>query len=695
VKNNKQDYAEKDEGKSEDYSKKGKKEEIKEEDIAATAHEYNKEESDQLSEEESKKLLEQVEREHKYCLADMKPWLDEQLKRLKLHNNQKREKNKVGDPLLFTVLQTVVAALYSDTLQVEFKGRDEGDGNTASYLNDVAKFDYDEMGKDIIDYDQLWDTCFFGRSFVELTHFDRETMTPIPEVIDPTTFLHDPRAISVHGNRLGKGAMRFGGQEIAMTLWEMENNKAFYNLDKIKNASKNQNGMTSDYESLSQEARQARADAQGRQDSNPGAEAGLGDNTQYDLLKWYTHFNGHKCVVYLGNNRTCIVRYHEVETSYWPIFDRPLYPTAHSWHGTSIPDVTEDKQRMRSILQNAMSDAAISSVYPMYIYNTNKIKNRADLDFGFNKHIPIDGEIEGAVAPLAKAQINSVLVDYVLQSLDAAAQKATATPEIQQGSMSDQQRTLGELELIASKSGTRYSLTAKVFGWSEKRFWQHWYWMYKNYMVDDIDEKFVRISGAWGDQIRKLTKDQLIKEVDPDVYITSKQMGEAESLRKQQRLEKFTELALSAEGVNRRYLIKLVGREYSFKPDQLDRMFPPTADELIAVKENESLSKNKTVNVTDNDNHVVHLEMHALASETHAKEAHMFAHKEALRLMRTNPELFPKADPSVFQQAGMTPPGGNMVNQQLGGQPVPQAADMPGNPPQQAQQQAIPKQGLT
>ena len=76
-------------------------------------------------------------------------------------------------------------------------------------------------------------------------------------------------------------------------------------------------------------------------------------------------------------------------------------------------------------------------------------------------------KVWGELVPMLKARPNMGLLDFIYTSLDVSAQKATATPEIQQGALSDKDRTLGELNLISSNVDTRYSLSAKVFGWSE------------------------------------------------------------------------------------------------------------------------------------------------------------------------------------------------------------------------------------
>ena len=68
----------------------------------------------------------------------MKPKWDEWALRLKLNNNQKRDKSAVGDPLLFTIHQTVLASLYDDKLMVSHEGREAGDDEIAENLTDTG-----------------------------------------------------------------------------------------------------------------------------------------------------------------------------------------------------------------------------------------------------------------------------------------------------------------------------------------------------------------------------------------------------------------------------------------------------------------------------------------------------------------------------------------------------------------------------
>src|SRR3989344_757983 len=72
-------------------------------------------------------LIKQVVTEYNLSWWFMKPKLDEWALRLKLYNNQKRDKEAIGDPLIFTIHQTVLASLYSDQLGVDFGGWERGD----------------------------------------------------------------------------------------------------------------------------------------------------------------------------------------------------------------------------------------------------------------------------------------------------------------------------------------------------------------------------------------------------------------------------------------------------------------------------------------------------------------------------------------------------------------------------------------
>jgi len=607
-------------------------------------------------------LEKQIETEYDRSWKHQKPKKDQWAMRLKLYNNQKRDADAVGDTTMFTIHQTVLASLYDDRLSTDFTGREEGDDEVADNLNAMADADYVGMEKDKIDYDYIWNTTFFGRGILALEEYVREPSKgiylPLPEVVDPMVFLHDPKATSINGDSKGRGSCGYFGFEISMT--EDEINKLPHQVGDLDISEVSHGGGKS---SLYRDASEARNNAQNRQTQEKEVEAALGANAGYVITKWYTHFrlNGEvkRVKVWLANERSKILAVEVLENQdYWQYTDRPLYPTAHDWDGTSIPDLTEDKQRARAIAQNLGMKAMYSDLHPSYVYDPKKITNRADLTrIAANKYIPAtlkDGEaLSAAIQPFNKARPNMGLLDFIYNSLDASAQKATATPDIQQGIQSQKDRPLGETNLIASRVDTRYSLSAKVFGWSEKAFWQQWYRLYKDNFKDNIDEKVLRIEGIFGAKWRPLTRDNIItKRVDPDVKIESKAVSRAKMLEDRQGMQQYLALAFQEPGTNRRYGLEKMGKLYGMEKDELNRLFPPTVDEREAELENESLNEDKLVPIRREQDHNAHLLQHMKANDTAATRAHKRGHDEALLLQRKDPSLFPQQ-----QDQPLAPPG--------------------------------------
>lgn len=651
-----------------------------------------------------KALAEQCKREYTLAWKHQKPKKDEWEIRLQLYNNQKRDKTAVGDTTLFTVMQTVLASLYVDKLNASFEGREEGDEETADNLTTMAEFDYDEMNKAVIDYDWNWDSCFFGRGLLSMEEYERDpdnnVFVPIPHVIDPLIFLRDPLATSVNGDRSGNGAMRFGGYETKMTKQDMEDNPNFFGDIKYDSIGSNS------VESIIDSAIEARDDAQGRQESLKDEEDdNLGANTNYDVTVWYTHWQSsddakpEKYKVYLINDREKVVGIEKIKRKkgkriIWTIVDRPLYPSSHDWDGTSIPDLVEDKQRARAVAQNLGLKAMKADIYPMYVYDSNRIRNRNDLNFEFNKFVPADipegGNVTGAIMPITKASPNMGLLDFIYNSLDVSAQKATATPEIQQGVMSEEQRTLGEINLIASKVDTRYSLAAKVFGWSEKEFWYHWYAMYDENFSEDIDEKILRVVGAFGAKWRPLKRGDIVANIAPDISIESRVLSRAKQLEERQMLTQYLSLVFGDETANVRYGLKELGRLSGLSKDQIDRLLPPTIDERIAEAQNDLLNQNKKVPVLPEDDHNVHLEIHTKAKDTDATYAHIETHKRALSVKKTRPDLFPIDQTASNFQSGQAPMSPVPMANQNAGQTSPVRPSQTSNIPATYQQANTP-----
>ena len=604
--------------------------------------EYEVVEDDEISEKilsarEQKRIIKQINEEYELAYSFNQAKRAQNLNRLKLYNNQKRDAEAVGDPLMFTVFNTIHAALWDDRLMATWEGRGgKGDEDIEENLNALTDFDYDIMQKAEHDYEFNWDAEFFGRGLSLMMDFDRTegVMAPVPEVMDASTFIRDPDAKSVNGDMRGRGAMRFGGREIGISYYELKDHSGYFNIESLKKGK--------DVKSLGREVSEARNEAQGRENFPQKSESlSKFGNYEFSLLEWFTSIKGKKCLVTLGNERSTVVRYQKLDyDDKWPIIDRTLYPMAKDWDGVSIPDLTEDKQRARAVLLNIGMVSAKGEVTPTYLFDQTRIKNKNDLNFRINKFIPVDGRVDNAMMPVQKSNAHTYAT-LIMDALDISVQRAVATPEFQQGVQSKENRTLGELELISSKVDTRYSMSAKLYGISEAKFWRQYYRLYKKHFKAKIDEKILRIQGALAPIWRPINRDNIIALVDPDVKITSKVISEQKRLRDQQSFSQFASFALQDPDTNRRFVLRKLGKLTGMPKEEIDMTFPPTVDELQAEDENQLLNKGNLPKIDVMDDHKTHLEIHSKADQNVTTLTHARQHKQLMVLRRNRPDLFP------------------------------------------------------
>lgn len=610
-------------------------------------------------------LVRQFEVEYTLGHDHQREELKENLSRLKLYNNQKKDKKRVADTSIFSIMQTMLAALYVNSLSVVFDGNDEGDGDTADNLNNMAKYDHKVMMKHILDYFWIWDACFLGYGLVEIEEFNRDKMVPVPNNLDGMTFIRDPKAISPNGLLNGAGAMRFGGYPLDIKGTDLTSSNGYFDYDNIS--------IEEEFDSLMKDAQDARDQAEGYQTirNKNLSTKDMGDNIIYPAIKWFTHYQGNKVKVIFANNRKRVIKFEVIgktnnAKTKFPIIKRDLFPSSKSWAGTSIPDLVEDKQRQKSVMMNVSLEAIKYNTYPAIVYAEKRIKNKADLKrIRSMKMIGVKGEgdVRNAVAPLAKDAPRMDLVNYILDTLDASAQIATGSPEMQQGQLSGKSRTLGELNLVQSNVTKRHTLASRIFSWSEEAFWDMWYELYKKHFKNKIDEKMIRITGAYGNRWRTLTKENMTYLQDPDITVEDTDTNEARNARERILMTNYGAVVLADPEANHRFFRKdILGKLNGLNHEQLERLYPLTVDELLALEENKKLSDNDLVNVNENDNHEAHIEQHMKASQTKAKESHLTAHRTMQRIKKNQPEIFPE-DPilEVPDEEGGATPGARSV----------------------------------
>ncbi len=617
-----------------------------------------------LEAEDEKKLLRQVQAEEEFASKGLDSWIDKNLKRLRLYNNQKRDEELVGEPLLFTHMNTWLSSLYDDELDKQWIPREDGDIESAENLSNVADYDVELMGKDELDLNVLWDALFFSYGLIDMIEFDVNKKCPAPSVIDPTSFRYDTLSSSIDGNSVNKGGMRFLFWDLYMSEREVENSPVMF-PDALKKLQKE----TSKETEKQKEARQLRIEALGGDivhfDNNE-----MGDNNVYQILQCRTWWDGKKvlllltpdCQTILGGK---ILPLDEKGNSLsWWVASKRINPQPHQFKGVSLPDILEDKQRKKAVLINDALNLTRISVYGSHAFNKNLIKNVNDLKWGFDKWIPVDGDPRQAIAPVYKDSPNLNVLDNMLNYLDVSAQTASATPSLQQGVLSEQRRTLGELEMVAESSKTRYSLALKTIASGDKEFWNLWYLSYKVFFNDGLGEKVIRVAGSTR-SFRKISRKDILCKVDPDVKITSKALSEASKMRRFAQYIKLLEVVLQDPEADKRAGMKHGMYLAGMDKEEIDNVFPPTRDEMIAKEQNDMLGRDETPPFLPNDNHQVHIRIHKEARDSKKKDRHMSLHMKALKLEQANPDLNPDQNELGMNEGQVAPAP------QGGGTPMP------------------------
>ncbi len=565
--------------------------------------------------------------------------------RHRLYNNQRKQRDKIGDTLIYNIINTQLAIYYTDKMTVGFLHRDMGDIQKAQNIENLAKFDYDEMDMEVLEYFVQWDRQFYGVGVRVLTEWNDKTNTPAPRHHDAMSWLPDPRGSVIAKN------FRWSGFEVEYTRGEMTDENGFFNQDLLKE----RDGSRA---SQKQADRNAKAEAAGL---NPPAtlniDAGNGegegstdrDYDIFDMVDQFTSITGddgitRKYLVSVSDDLSSLHRVEEI-TPVTPAekedISRVPFPFTLNYYspkpgdpfGVSVPDLTEDKQRARSVFKNLRKKAEQAKLYPMYIYNRQKILNRRDLDFAFNKFIGVQGDVtDGVIAPINKAPEYQGEVVRSEEILEADAQKSTGTDNVVQGTEPRGDRPLGVEQMIQANASLKYILGSKFNGWGDKRFWRLWYRMYQD-NFKTAGKKTIRIQSLFGSRIISLDPKDIRTIKDPNITIKS------ELELKQQRQIELTQWQTILPMIindptkplaSRRFAERRMARLQNVPQEEIAVIFPETPDETRAHMENELLSRNEQVPVDVNgEDHLSHMVIHGQSEFTDAQMAHMAKHRDA------------------------------------------------------------------
>jgi hypothetical protein len=390
---------------------------------------------------------------------------------LKLYNNQKKKKEKIGDTTVYSVHSALLARLYISEVTTTFEW-DVGIEHIASNVSAMYKEDYECEEYAMIKYQRYWDSLFYWVGITAKIGWDWRYKRAKFQNIDPRNWLPDP------DGDYASWQYSFTAFEKLFTKTELKD-MGIYNKDLIpvdyswtwyRGAEKNKQN---------DKARAWLSTHTGKTSTH---------NEQYAVVMYFGTFNGERACVITSNNNTLLLwvrklkPIYEYEKKNTSRIDFPFdftYYRPERWNpfGRSVVDDTADVQRAKAIIANLRLDKSFAELHPMYMYNTRLVKNKSDLDFGFNKMIavnPLEWEsMDNAIKPIRfdfRAD-NSYLIE---DRLDEQVSRATSIGNMQQGSDPKRRETATTNKLQQSNSDININLTARLFAQWDKKMAELW-----------------------------------------------------------------------------------------------------------------------------------------------------------------------------------------------------------------------------
>lgn len=567
-------------------------------------------------------MLAQIEDHYNEAFYFLQTRKQRQVAQLILLNNLQKSDQSIASTLLVTLFLRTLSAHYDDKMQVKFTPGSEMSNRSVMEMNILAQSDYQEMEKDKLDYDWMWDTLFFGRGFMETYRFDTQRKIMAPEVINPLVMGYDPYFEDTK-------QWRYYWKWLSKSKWEIQALIVKGEITGIKKPDEIASGMDPflwNYKIRRDQARNAIA-----------VPTDSYQNDVYQILEYFGYDeNGDKCCFWTDKDFSKIL-YKEVldlkdgpdGTSEWPIVIKEAFREPHSSVPFSVADLLDDKHRAKSVLLNLALYAAKDKANPLYGYNPDKVKDVSQLlSRQISQHIPMDDE--KSMWPLATQNpmdaglqaFITVLTQEASDPIGAGLEPAPAKKGAQTATHDAIQQQLNDMA---------QSIQSKVMQFGEKEFWTDWWHRYRRYSKEG-DEKIATITGVKGVTWEKIDLGIMNTKYPPGINVFSAKDAEYKDLvlrRDYMELYPSLQATLDPDGMrnfNKYEFMPLFVKD----PVAIDNMFPKTVDEIKAEEENEILGQEKLAPVADTDNHQQHLVIHQMAKKTWATWIHMAWHEELL-----------------------------------------------------------------
>lgn len=524
--------------------------------------------------------------------------------RIRLINWQAKGKDKVNINIASAQINTLIAMSYQDELTVSFGWRSFEDFEIADNLWNLAKFDTDEMDMDRKNYQKEFDRLFYWYSIRIFDDFDKKRNVPQFTVQDPLSWYADPTP-----SWFTAQDFRWHGFESEISLQVLINeNSALVKNNELFNV----NELVKDISSEREKNLQYRNEA-----SRLNFQKDDTANKMVTLYNHYTIIDGCKYFIVCNSDCTVLMKLVKLEAVNeeekvnpelipFPIVINYFRPKRDDPCGDSLMDYVEDKQRASSKLFNLQLIKATKEALGWdFVYDSNKIKNRADLQKPTisSRYIWINlkqwENIWNVVQEVPRERMTQD-VEMMRSSLSREVQNSTWIDNIIQWVRWTWNITATESQTIQQNANLNLALNNKVNSWGEKAFWKLWYRSYKEYFSSS-SEKIVRLSNWIWSSVMMFKRVDFVTSNDIDIDIMNKSDVQAKMENEKLNIPYYQILLQDPEmlKIDKTIIKRHILRISWTPPEMINQMVRETFEELDAKRQLAVLNYNKDIEFYD------------------------------------------------------------------------------------------------
>lgn len=571
-------------------------------------------------------ILNQIRSEYEEGRSYLEPRKTRWTRQLMMMNNLQRGEGNIASTTLYSFFNRVFGALYSNTMSVKFVPGNDAELYATASLNKLAVSDSQEMDKPMLDFDWLWDACFYGVGYVETLKWNKKRKLMEPEVVNPMFFSYDPY-FSNHQEWRYYDKWKLMNKHDIERLIKEEKMEAGVRIEDIET------GVDPYIWTWHIQAELAK-------DVNPAPTDSIVPSSGiYQILEHAMYIDGDKYIVQTNRSITEVLRKVKLELeddpdhegeSLWPLVKKQVFREPHSSATVSVPDLIEDKHRALNVLFNLAYIAVKDEVNPLYLYDTTKVQNPSQFfQRQPNQHIAVSS-VDGAIAPMKqKPSLSSSALAFInTMKSEASDAIGTAMP----ATMGQKKKSATQDAILQQIADLTQSLQAKLIQNGEMDFWSHWYQRYLKH-TEAGDIKMSVTSDALGSTFEMIELDKIKTKYPPRICILASKEAEYKEMTERRELAgqlKLVQGVLSPSSF-RIFLKEIYFPKFkTFDQSSIDVVMPKSSSEIQAEHENEVLSDGEWAEVKETDDHEVHLALHMRAKKNDMTWTHILTHQVAL-----------------------------------------------------------------